>query len=81
MGMEAATPGFHSAPTPGAAGYADQPTPGGFRDQPTPGGFRGGGSNSYQTPAAYQTPGGGFPETPGPFAAETPGADDGPRYD
>ncbi|KAK5126547.1 hypothetical protein LTR85_009481 [Meristemomyces frigidus] len=74
-GMEAPTPGFNSAPTPGS--YQDQPTPGGFRDQPTPGGFRGG---NYQTPGSYQTPG-GFPETPGPYSAETPGGDDGPRYD
>ncbi|KAK5162953.1 transcription elongation factor spt5 [Saxophila tyrrhenica] len=52
------------APTPGFSA----PTPG---DQPTPGGFRG----QYQTPAAYQTPG-GFPETPGAGFD-----DDGPRYD
>ncbi|KAK3702448.1 transcription elongation factor spt5 [Vermiconidia calcicola] len=58
-GLEAPTPGF-SAPTPG--NYADQPTPGGFRGQ-------------YQTPAAYQTPG-GFPETPGAGYD-----DDGPKYD
>lgn len=58
-GLEAPTPGL-SAPTPGADG--DQPTPGGFRGQ-------------YQTPAAYQTPG-GFPETPGANFD-----DDGPRYD
>lgn len=51
-GLEAPTPGFNSAPTPG--NYQDQPTPGGFR----------GGAQDYRTPAAYQTPG-GFPETPG----------------
>lgn len=51
-GLEAPTPGFTGAPTPGA--YGDQATPGGFR----------GGTHQYQTPAAY-TPGGAFPETPG----------------
>jgi transcription elongation factor SPT5 len=64
-GMEAPTPGFHSAPTPG--NYAEAPTPGGFRSQ-------------YQTPAAYNTPG-GFPETPAAYAPETPAADSGPQYD
>lgn len=65
-GLEAPTPGAYNAPTPGA----------GYGDQPTPGGFRGG---QYQTPANYATPG-GFPETPAPYSAETPAADDGPRY-
>ncbi|KXS93491.1 hypothetical protein AC579_6910 [Pseudocercospora musae] len=69
-GLEAPTPGAdYSAPTPGAT----------YQDQPTPGAFRGG---QYQTPANYATPG-GFPETPAPYAAETPApsADDGPRYE
>ncbi|KAK5109665.1 hypothetical protein LTR62_006787 [Meristemomyces frigidus] len=67
-GLEAPTPGFNSAPTPG--GYQDQPTPGGFRD-----------TGYGRTPG--HAGGNGFPETPGPYSAETPGAggDDGPRYD
>ncbi|KAF2172437.1 hypothetical protein M409DRAFT_63124 [Zasmidium cellare ATCC 36951] len=68
--------GMDAAPTPGFQDSA--PTPGGNFDQPTPGAWKGG---QYQTPAAYNTPG-GFPETPGPYSAETPAAhDDGPRYD
>ncbi|KAK4995172.1 transcription elongation factor spt5 [Elasticomyces elasticus] len=64
--MDAPTPGFNSAPTPGM-------------DHPTPAG-RYSGYGQYPTPGNVATPG-GYPETPAPYTAETPGDDDGPRYD
>jgi transcription elongation factor SPT5 len=55
-----------SAPTP--SGYPETPGPGGYPETPGPGGYP-------ETPAA-------FPQTPGPWNAETPAAgDDEPRYE